>query len=1238
MSNDYSLDQILNNYKETITQTEHFNFQPSHNKQQYNLDYSTALKKLLQDTGTKITISNGKIVDTPITNCILQRSLEYNENINDTRKNIKTASLINLPKCSSDYNTNIENCKKIFSWRYFLYNELNLDTTHREQLQEYNDILPEKYLDDPNTIISLLEFNEYIANITHSKYEELHKEIEPIDTVSQPYKDHYNKTKFAKNLESLLKQEEIFYQTYLNNNDSLNKYTNLLKELDRKSIYSELTWEELNTKTFNMADEDQNKFYETLQSNLLKFSTITTELIVLHKKMQALISNYKLKRHIRIETEKQEASDLIKKPFYTGALAHLCDAYQYMPNTQSFDLIKNISTGIVHSAGISFEPEASIWYNYHLKTNNNNELYNDINRRVFDIFGSAFELAKKNNLYTLYINMPCIGIENEEEISCFYYQSFINNFEYFFNNKNQYNINSFTIIFGGQDATANIKNQSLTKLLNEHIFKIKDNQALQDAFKNNFLTNIDPANLFNLKSVDMNIKNTLCVFVTNDYMGDKNLEQQSQNLPLYGVYPIVIPQIITTTPLLPLLTLGLQEENIKFSYAPTQNKKFNTEDNAMTILTIEREYLNTHNIDFQSKFNRFINEYRKNITYPNNDTKNTTNNTDSKENTHTITFYGTEDNMISDTIYDDCYGKRDPYIKTKQPALLKKTIETVSNPERWHEIINNIFLIFPERYNFQEVKKMFQLKRSTYIAGHPGKTSEDFIKNLWDAFPDDITNTNTNTIYDKETIPAFPCGLFPWFSFNTQQQELTENEKKLGIIFAHAVNFESNKSIDYKQFLSDNGTIQPAKLQALKQYIQDITDTIIYSGITLTKKANKNNCYFRIPAIGLGAFKNAYKDTKNPLEEFYVSAFCNSWNKYKQREKNITIYIDFFLFTPNDNYTNSFKNSFNNNDNIKLYGPKIGVMDSSKINPQLNDKAKSTQTIIVHAGDAHSYLGNRGYYDVSLERVLLGYYNNNYLSPAHTLNILLQYFFAPEKYTKNRKIKNMKDQENLGSRIIQTISEIIKTMISNNPINDSITNHSEIFNMLKKIAYILRQESILNNIQKLMKILGIKDKELVNTSNELKKLKESIDRINNNCSTYKNIHDEVDTIYEQINNYKTGIHTTEENKTFISDMKNNINDVETKIKDSNENKIRDDILLLINSVINDKLKNIKTKLESINTEVARKEENEKLTRWALPVTGIVGLGLLIIFLEYKYNSISQAIENSFLAKIFGKQT
>jgi hypothetical protein len=411
----------------------------------------------------------------------------------------------------------------------------------------------------------------------------------------------------------------------------------------------------------------------------------------------------------------------------------------------------------------------------------------------------------------------------------------------------------------------------------------------------------------------------------------------------------------------------------------------------MTVLTCQTSIHNTE--ELQDRFNKFLNIYNRRVKIKDKDEK------------YNATFFGTNDNNNTKPFY--AYYKsqsQDAYADRKQIQLERKISDIIKSEENFRKIIDNTQIVYPSSNRFDEVKEMYTLKVPIYIGGGvhlPRETK--FYRLIWN---EEMKNKGYD-IYTKPTIPAFPSGLFPWYYYDNEARKLEEkpDNQLLGIIFAHGVNFESEKTPDYKNFLDTKGILKEDKANDLQTYIQEITDTIIYSALILTQKANKKICYLRIPKMGLGQFlKKLPNDKKDTMIELYLSAFKNSLIKYHEKFLGIGIYADFFNYNNDQNYSKIYNSIFDNNfitKNEKIIprcDPNGDIFKKDLINAELTTMNQNDiQTVILHAGDAHAFLGNGGYYDASLERALLGFHNNDYLSPAHILNIILGDFFRSEE-------------------------------------------------------------------------------------------------------------------------------------------------------------------------------------------------------------------------------------------------
>jgi len=269
---------------------------------------------------------------------------------------------------------------------------------------------------------------------------------------------------------------------------------------------------------------------------------------------------------------------------YHGAYAHLWNAYKYEENAfKNFD----ITTGIVHREGINFHETSSKSFmhyinsprhgEYEFQIENKNtdpakkkelikkkieELYTDINRRIFDIFTAAFTLAQTNNKSELHIQIPYVGIGNDLQgiqdtpiepliIGC-YYSSFIHNFEYFFINKQNYKVDNFKITFLDDDNTDNIMNQNLSNEVSRYIKQKKPNVSIAEAFKNNFITSQQTLPKQTLLKQSNNQKILILVHSKSDLLNRKDQTEDDLIIPADSEYPKIyfpqsLPQIDTSS-------------------------------------------------------------------------------------------------------------------------------------------------------------------------------------------------------------------------------------------------------------------------------------------------------------------------------------------------------------------------------------------------------------------------------------------------------------------------------------------------------------------------------------------------------------------------------------------------------------------------------------------------------------------------------------------------------------------
>jgi hypothetical protein len=238
----------------------------------------------------------------------------------------------------------------------------------------------------------------------------------------------------------------------------------------------------------------------------------------------------------------------------------------------------------------------------------------------------------------------------------------------------------------------------------------------------------------------------------------------------------------------------------------------------------------------------------------------------------------------------------------------------------------------------------------------------------------------------NEPIIAFAAALTPCWKYNKDTKEL-EKEQEIGVIFSNGVNFESKNTPDFKTFFGVENK------NALIKHIQEITDCLIDSAYKLMSDNNYTSCNLRIPALGLSTFAKEYED-KEELAKIYLNAIFKSLQRHTN--KYISFYVDFFNYDGTPGYDKAYKENAFKNKATNIFTDlhiKKSIFDKNTKHRGLKDNNEldlsKILTIIAHAGDPHSFLGNGGYKDPTLERCLVGYENKDFLTAIHLVNLLL---------------------------------------------------------------------------------------------------------------------------------------------------------------------------------------------------------------------------------------------------------
>ncbi len=370
---------------------------------------------------------------------------------------------------------------------------------------------------------------------------------------------------------------------------------------------------------------------------------------------------------------------------------------------------------------------------------------------------------------------------------------------------------------------------------------------------------------------------------------------------------------------------------------------------------------------------------------------------------------------LFNTIYDNNFwGENNKFAEEKQKAL-KETINKIigDNHPKLLTILEKAFIVSPEEkkvvenYLPEKVPIVFGGVKELLIGdqvismeneSYNSQKLNEFRKILYPKI--NYSKTSENNFFNTSLI-AFPATITPCWRWDAKEEELKEKDN-IGVIFCNGVNFESNQTADYQRFNDIDADNKEQRLKDLEEFINTITLCVVTAAHRLTKKENRKTCELRIPQFGLGCFASFYND-RFKLMNLYLNGIYKAI--LKEEFHDITWNIRFFNFSGDKNYFNFYQQTFNsenrtlpNNIETECIGKDISIFAELKAKFK-NDQSDSL-IVFAHAGDQHSFLGNGGYNDSSLEKYLIGFNNEDFLNASHLLNL-----FLPEIISGNKKIQ-----------------------------------------------------------------------------------------------------------------------------------------------------------------------------------------------------------------------------------------
>jgi hypothetical protein len=345
--------------------------------------------------------------------------------------------------------------------------------------------------------------------------------------------------------------------------------------------------------------------------------------------------------------------------------------------------------------------------------------------------------------------------------------------------------------------------------------------------------------------------------------------------------------------------------------------------------------------------------------------------------------------------------------------VYRKCYEASISLDSFKEHIPFLQIVFPDHYELKTIQMMFQNKVPSFICGEiEREIHKKFYRAVWGE-----ERENQEIEENANCLPeALVSGLFKYEHFEKQVCSRT-----MGVIFAYGADFETQKSSGYRNFhkyLTDkicNQENQDENL--LLKYIEKITDNIIYSSILLAHQEQHQEITILFSSLGLGNFASAISANDifyQRLSDYYFYGYLKAFKKYAQIFPNISFNAYFFNYENSDAINRSFQKHFAKKEDYKnikyreMKGYHVNIFDQNNINSEhIND---SITFVLVHASDAHAFIGNSLQSDFSMESMLLGRLNKSYLTAFPASNLVMSNFFSLEK----RQIKeeyNIEEEE-----------------------------------------------------------------------------------------------------------------------------------------------------------------------------------------------------------------------------------
>ena len=315
------------------------------------------------------------------------------------------------------------------------------------------------------------------------------------------------------------------------------------------------------------------------------------------------------------------------------------------------------------------------------------------------------------------------------------------------------------------------------------------------------------------------------------------------------------------------------------------------------------------------------------------------------------------------------------------------------NPIKRIEWLNNVlsiynFPFFDDKSRTEEIVRQTLFRDDYYnkmkescvwVAASTPKNKKQIVESLIHRFPVYMGQKLLSWMNSATMLKHFPYLrnesdatyhiIYTMGSFVPSYEKGSDKIRLIGMLHTWGVNFEKNTSPDYKKMVRD-GVVD---IDKYRQRVRDMFATIFKA----SRKLRFSGRYeIRIPALGLGAYLSGLTDEaeKNKCKNIFMEELLAA--STKMNDGNGTVY---FCDLNRDNYSR---------------------LPSNTIVKYKNDLLKITNTdpgvIIVNAWDSHSFIGNGGSHDRTIDGMIGAGINRYIECAAYAQNP----FFMPEMVWK----------------------------------------------------------------------------------------------------------------------------------------------------------------------------------------------------------------------------------------------